>query len=419
MVLSRLVCLAIAVGFLPACASPKDATAPGVASVVAAPAAAPAAASAAATSAAPIAASGTTAPSAPAPLTDFRSTESAFLTQHVQLTFPDRFIKAGESYFSPDDRTIIFQAIERPIGDAPPSEFYSMYVADVKRDADGRIVALANIKRISPEGSANTCGWFHPTQPNLVIFGSTILPPSNKETPGYQRGTGKYRWQFPPEMRIVQVDLRTADGTANSLKTLVGEGNGYAAECSISPDGRTILYAEVDPKTQGDLWVMDLPTGEKRRIVCAPGYDGGPFFTPDGAGIIFRSDRQGDSLLQIFGADLVRDPSGKVTGVANERAFTKNEHVNWCPYYHPDGRHFIYGSSEMGHQNYEVMMRDAQHPEESVRITNCTGADVLPVFSHDGKWMMWTAQRGTGEKSSQIWVAEFDSGTLRTDPVKH
>ena len=216
----------------------------------------------------------------------------------------------------------------------------------------------------------------------------------------------------------MQVDLRTADGTASSLKTLVGDGNGYAAECSFSPDGRTLLYTEVDPKTQGDLWVMDMPTGEKRKIVDAPGYDGGPFFTPDGSGIIFRSDRQGDSLLQIFSADLVRDPSGKVTGVSNERALTKNEHVNWCPYYHPDGRHFIYGSSEMGHQNYEVMMRDAKHPESSIRITNCSGADVLPVFSHDGKWMMWTAQRGIGEKSSQIWAAEFDSAAVRTTNTK-
>ena len=348
---------------------------------------------------------------APSKSTDFRTTEAPVLTHHVQLTFPDRFSKAGENYFSPDDRKIVFQAIEKPADGSAPSEFYSMYVADVVRQG-GMITGIANIKRISPEGSANTCGWFHPKHPEIVIFGSTVVPPSNRETPGYQRGTGKYRWQFPPEMRVVQCDLRTADGTAKSLKTLVGDGNGYAAECSLSPDGRTLLYTEVDPKTQGDLWVMDMPSGERKKIVDAPGYDGGPFFTPDGTGIIYRSDRNNDSLLQIYAAQLVRDGSGKVTGIAHERPLTKNEHVNWCPYYHPDGRHFVYGSSEMGHSNYEVMMRDAQHPEKSVRITDCNGADVLPVFSHDGKWMLWTAQRGTddsgnGKPSSQVWVAQF------------
>ena len=136
-------------------------------------------------------------------------------------------------------------------------------------------------------------------------------------------------------------------------------------------------------------------------------------YTPDGKGIIYRSDRNGDSLLQVYAADLVRDASGQVTGIANERPLTKNAHVNWCPYYHPDGRHFVYGTSEVGHQNYEVFMRDAKHPEAAVRITECAGADVLPAFSHDGKWMIWTAQRGTddtggGKPSSQVWAARFD-----------
>lgn len=363
----------------------------------------------------------TTAPAAqtppPAPTTDFRATEAPILTNHVQLTFPDRFLKAGENYFSPDDKRIIFQAIERPVGDAAPSEFYSMYVADVVRSADGRIAGISGIKRLSPEGSANTCGWFHPTDPNRVIFGSTVVPPSNKETPGYQRGTGRYRWQFPPEMRIVEVDLRRADGTAASLKPVVGDGNGYVAEGGLSPDGRTLLYTQVDPKTQGDIWVMDLQSGAAKKIVDAPGYDGGPLFTPDGKGIIFRSDRKGDSLLQVFSAELVFDATGNITGIRNERALTSNEHVNWCPFYHPDGRHFVYGSSEVGHSNYEVFMRDATDPARSYRITNCTGADVLPVFSHDGKTMLWTAQRGT-DRSSQVWIADFSlEAALRSPPA--
>jgi hypothetical protein len=53
-------------------------------------------------------------------------------------------------------------------------------------------------------------------------------------------------------------------------------------------------------------------------------------------------------------------------------------------------------------------MRDAQDPAHSVRITDASGADVLPVFSRDGRTMMWTAQRGEGERSSQVWVAAFD-----------
>ncbi|MBL9141294.1 MAG: PD40 domain-containing protein [Phycisphaerae bacterium] len=360
--------------------------------------------------AAPVAAP-TVAPAAPpkpaAPAVDWRALEAPALTNHLQLTFPDRFLKAGESYFSADDARIIFQAIEVPADDTPPADFYAMYVADVVRGAGNRITGIANIKRISPAGSANTCGWFHPKDPNIVLFGSTVEPPSNKETPGYQRGTGRYRWQFPPEMRIVQADLRTADGTAATLKHLVGDGAGYVAEGSLSADGRTLLYTAVDPKTEGDLWVRDMPTGVCTKIVSAPGYDGGPFFSPDDARIIYRSDRRGNSELQVFTADLVRDGTGMVTGVTNERPMTDNAHVNWCPFFHPDGHHFVYGTSEVGHSNYEVFMRDDRAPELRARMTWAGGADVLPVFSHNGKVMMWTCQRGP-EKSSQIWIADFN-----------
>jgi hypothetical protein len=347
-------------------------------------------------------------PAAVPPEVQWRQAEAPVLSNHRQLTFADRFVKAGESYFSPDDRRIVFQAIERPADGSAPPDFYAMFVADLERDASGSITGLANVRRISPVGSANTCGWFHPSDPEIVLFGSTVEPPSDKETPGYQRGTGRYRWQFPPEMRVVKVDLRKADGTAATLEPVVGDGKGYAAEGSLSTDGRTLLYTQVDPKTQGDLWVMDMPTGERRRIVDAPGYDGGPFFVPGERSIVYRSDRKGDNLLQVFMADLVRDASGRVTGIENERPITQNQHVNWCPYFHPDGRHVAYASSEAGHTNYEVYMRDAQDPAHSVRITDASGADVLPVFSRDGRTMMWTAQRGEGERSSQVWVAAFD-----------
>jgi Tol biopolymer transport system component len=40
------------------------------------------------------------------------------------------------------------------------------------------------------------------------------------------------------------------------------------------------------------------------------------------------------------------------------------------------------------------------------RITHTNGADILPVFSPDGRYLMWTTTRGP-EKASQIWVARF------------
>jgi len=62
------------------------------------------------------------------------------------------------------------------------------------------------------------------------------------------------------------------------------------------------------------------------------GYDGGPFFVPDGKRIVYRSDRKGNDLLQIFVADLKFDAKGDITGITNERQLTDDANVNWGPY---------------------------------------------------------------------------------------
>lgn len=367
--------------------------------------------------------------------TDWHVAEAPILVDPVQLTFNDRFVKAGESYFSPDGGRVIFQAVEQT-SDGPPDEFYAMFVADTVRDESGRTRALENIRRISPEGSANTCGWFHPVDPDIVIFGTTLEPPSDETPPGYQRGSGRYRWQFPPEMRIVATDLSVNDGTVDTLDLLVGDGQNYVAEGSFSPDGRHLLYTSLEAG-QGDIFVKDLATGITVHLVAAPGYDGGPFFSPDGRRITYRSDRHANNLLQIFVADLAFDDAGTIVGVEREIQVTDDGHVNWCPFWHPDGRHLVFATSAVGHRNYEVFQVDAagdagasppsmKYGTGLRRVTFGPGADVLPAFNADGSEMMWTCKRGPSS-TSQLWVAGFGadltspsaatpSGSSRSEP---
>lgn len=338
------------------------------------------------------------------------ASEAPILGRPVQLTSTTQFRKAGESYFSPDGGRVIFQAAPAAEGTGDDAG-YAMFLADVVREG-GVPVRLARVRQISPPFAHNTCGWFHPTDPNIVIFGTTMTAPAGDEVPGYQRGTSRYRWAFPPEMRVVQVRLDPTTGEPGPLEAIAGDGTAYAAEGSISPDGRALLFTKVDPVTQGDLWVKDLATGQERAIVVEPGYDGGPFFSPDGRSIIYRSDRNNDNLLQLFTADVVRDTGGRITGVSAERALTSNPHVNWCPFYHPSGSMAAYATSEIGHDNYEVFLVDIRDPSRRVRVTHVPGADVLPAFSPDGRLMIWTSKRD-GSGTSQLWCAAFDADAAR------
>jgi hypothetical protein len=400
---------------------------------------------------------GASAPPA-APL-DWATLESRTLRHQSQITFPDRFAKAGEAYFSPDGRWVIFQAVDAPAQGREPDPFYAMYVAHLMPGKKDKPPRLEGYTRVSPPGSANTCGWFHPKEPAILLFGSTLTHPADDQKSGFQVGTRKYMWMFPREMEVVRTLYtplweETHDPMQNYGKDAPGEPPAappaikgveplfsrpnYDAECSYDPTGRFVLYAHIEDEMQmgrpdANIYVYDTRTNTHHALVVAPGYDGGPFFSPDGKSICYRSDRKGDDLLQLFVADLKFEAGADgvpvPVGITREYQLTSNEHVNWAPYWHPSGQYLVYGTSEVGHQNYEVFAVEVNKeamakaaagagpgtvlvPARRARITHADGADVLPVFSPDGTKLMWTSQRGpkaAGEAkaSSQLWIADW------------
>lgn len=366
---------------------------------------------------------------------DWRAEEAGLLSNHVQLTSPRMFARAGEQYFDPTMTWIIFQAYPIPAEGDEPSQFYDMFIARLIYDSNRNIIGAEKPIQLSAPGTSNTCGWFHPQEPWRIIFGSTVTPPALDEQPGFRRGTREYVWKFPREMEVTTTTSREVWDSlhpnqwssldrppATPLPTpLFTHPEGYDAECAYSPDGRHIVYGSlIDEETKNlDLFVFDTQTRKSTKIVEAPGYDGGPFFSPDGLRICYRSDRENNNLLQLFVADLAFDSTGAITGIVRETQLTKNEHVNWAPFWHPSGEFLIYTTSEIDHTNYEVFSIEVPPAGESAdisslakkRITHASGFDGLPVFSPDGQWMLWTSQRGPkleGQPAptSQVWTAK-------------
>lgn len=356
--------------------------------------------------------------------------EPFFQAEPLRLTSPEQFSRAGEAYFSPDSKWIIFQAVpaEEETGGDP---VYAMYVAALVYDGDGHPTGIEEPIRLSAPGSANTCGWFHPTLPGVVLYGSTITEPAAEESASFQREDSRYSWEFPREMEIVTqtipeiVDRTVGNETLRSellarpdVRTPIPmfERDGYDAEGSWSPDGRFVLYTHVNPDDDdGDLYLYDIAKDTHTPLITEPGYDGGPFFSPDGTRITYRSDRKLDDLLQLFVADLAFGPDGSPTGIARETQITDDGHVNWAPFFHyPSGDYLLYATSNVSHRNYEVfaissdLTADGEMPTP-VRVTSADGFDGLPVFNRDGSLVMWTGQRGepdaSGRRSSQLYIA--------------
>src|SRR5262245_57701832 len=90
--------------------------------------------------------------------------ERDFLTRVRRLTVEGK--RAGEGYWSPDGRRLVFQS-ERE----PGNPFYQIYVLDL---------ASGETKRISPGVGKTTCSFFRPGS-SEILFSSTHADPASKQ----------------------------------------------------------------------------------------------------------------------------------------------------------------------------------------------------------------------------------------------
>lgn len=318
--------------------------------------------------------------------------EAKHLANQRQVTFG--LPRAGEGYFSPKGDWIVYQAY--PIG----YPFYQIYVQKLDETTP---------RLLSTGRGRTTCAYFAPSGESL-IFASSHTDPKIDETELKAReeaakgGRRRYQWDFDPHMDIYTINL---NGTG--LRRLT-DAPGYDAEGSYSPDGKQIVFTS--SRDGGpDLYVMDADGSNVRQLTNVPGYDGGPFFSPDGKWVIFRSDRQKEHMLQLFAISA----DGKT-----EVQLTNNlDQVNWCPYFHPSGKYLIWSGADyskgpaMAHFNLYTMDLDwtggTVKAGAVTQITHSTAADVLPVFSPDGKHLMWTSTR-TPDGTSQLWIADWLRG---------
>ena len=325
------------------------------------------------------------------PPMDWQIKEADHLKKTQQITRD--FVRAGEGYFSPDAKSIIFQAEEK--GDNP---FYQQFVMELSSGAT---------RRVSTGVGKTTCGYFHPDGTKLIFASSHLDPDAKKhyaaerelrEEEKQTKKRRRYVWDFDPHMEIFEANVDGGGG----LKRLT-DSPGYDAEGSYSADGKHIVFCSnrTGPKNL-ELFIMDADGKNVRQLTKAPGcYNGGPFFSPDGTKVIFRSDRKKKDHLQLF----VINADG--TG---EKALTDDDNwVFWAPYWHKDGKHIIYTAADHSdptmRPNYDLYWMNIDTGKK-VRLTYAPGADVLPVFSPDYRQIMWTSTRGA-DRSSQLWLADF------------
>jgi len=325
--------------------------------------------------------------------------EDRLIHRARQLTYEGR--RAGEGYFSADGRQLIFQS-ERYAG----NPFFQIYLMNLDTGAT---------EQISPGHGKTTCAWIHPDG-DKILYASTQDDPAALEEQKAEielRASGKerrYSWDYDEYFDIHEYDL-----ASKNYRNLTNT-KGYNAEGSWSPDGKLIAFAsnrsgyeeklsveqqkafDLDPAWANEIYLMNADGSNVRRLTTSPGYDGGPFFSPDGKSICWRRFSENGATAEIM--------TMHVDG-SEQQQITRLQAMSWAPYYHPSGQYLIFTTNRHGFANFELYIVDREGTKDPVRVSHTAGFDGLPVFTPDGHQLSWTTNRTTNNQS-QIFLAEWD-----------
>lgn len=167
----------------------------------------------------------------------------------------------------------------------------------------------------------------------------------------------------------------------------------------ISPDGKSIVFMRwTVASDQNQIWVMNRDGGNPRRVVNGTGWD--PTWSPDGAQILFASDRSGSNQLWIVNLD----GSGlhRVSDLPSIRGRS-----DWSS----QGQIVTY-SGTAWHREVYIMNADGSNTHQ---LSPSGGNSQGPGFSPDGEWVAFTAyfDHPGDINGCEIYIIRIDGSDLR------
>ena len=311
--------------------------------------------------------------------------------RHIkQLTFGGQ---NAEAYFSYDGRRLIFQSTREPY---KCDQIFIM-------NADGSDQHL-----VSTGQGKTTCSYFYPDGKHILYSSTHLSSPECPPHPDYSKG---YVWGVYSAFKI----FYATDG-GKIVKQLTTEP-GYNAEATLSADGKKIVFTS---SRDGDLeiYTMNPDGSEAKRLTHQLGYDGGPFFSPDGQWIVYRARHPtaGDEVARyksFLAQDLVEPMQMDLYVMradgSQQRQISNLGGASFAPFFFRDSRRIIFASNYQspGTSEFELyaVNRDGSKLEP---ITFTGGFNAFPQFSPDGKRLVFASNRNAKQPHEvNIFMADW------------
>jgi len=163
----------------------------------------------------------------------------------------------------------------------------------------------------------------------------------------------------------------------------------------ILPGYDMLFMSRSDPEAPWQIYAFDSHSGKRLRLTETPSNERTPRWSPDGNGILFASDRDGNREVYVMDAD--------GSSLIN---LTRNQAPDWQPAWSPDGRRVAFSSYRDG--DWEVYLVDADGTN-LIRLTEHPESDFSPTWSPDGTRVLFVSRR---HGDADLFIADLESGEL-------
>jgi TolB protein len=156
--------------------------------------------------------------------------------------------------------------------------------------------------------------------------------------------------------------------------------NALSVSPALSPNGRKLAYTGYQAG-YADIYVIDLATGARIRLVKFPGTNSGARFSPDGNQIACSVSKDGNPELYVVGLG------------GSSRRLTRTRGSESSPSWSPNGSEIIYSSDESGApQLYRIGSGGGSGTLLPTGFGYCTE----PSWSPDGQRIAFNVRSGGG-----------------------
>jgi eukaryotic-like serine/threonine-protein kinase len=205
------------------------------------------------------------------------------------------------------------------------------------------------------------------------------------------------------------------DRAGNSLTSVGVEGD--YSDFRLSPNGQTLAASLVDPKAWNpDIWLIDLMRGGPSRFTIGTDLSAAPVWSPDGARIVFRTNRNGQTELYVKSAGGGGNEEVVLTFETQHAAGIDTPNIV-CSDWSPDGSHVI-ASVPQQTTGDDLWLVPFSGDRKPFKFLGPPSDQIHANFSPDGRFVAYTSNESgrfqvyvqTFPLSDRKWQVSTDGG---------